>query len=253
MRIGPMKLLHNIEKYIHTKKKPVLANVQDQTNTGSNNLAIRLKNLSKSYKTANGKKVVLDNISFDFPRDKNIGILGRNGSGKSTLLSIIFGRTFPDSGSVEFGDVTVSWPIGGACLNSSLTARDNVKFVCRIYNVDIDYGIDFVKGFTELGQYFEMPVKTFSSGMKAKLVFAMSAMIEFDCYLVDEGFNTGDARLTKKMHERFMGEERKANMIIVSHNPNLIKKFCDSAAILNDGKLQYYEDLEEAISIYKKL
>lgn len=253
MRIGHMKLLHKKKENLYTQETPLITNESGLRKTNNENLAIRLKNLSKSYRTAHGKKVVLDDISFDFPRDKNIGILGRNGSGKSTLLSIIFGRTFADSGSIEFGDITISWPIGGACLNALLTARDNVKFVCRIYNVDINYGIDFVQHFTELGPYFDMPVKTFSSGMKAKLVFAMSAMIEFDCYLVDEGFNTGDTRLTQKMHERFMGDERRANMIIVSHNAKIIRKFCDTAAILHNGKLEYFENVNKAIQKYKKL
>ncbi|MAS86728.1 MAG: ABC transporter ATP-binding protein [Micavibrio sp.] len=236
MKVGHMKLLKKL------KKEPLPENV-----------CIRISNLSKGYRTKSGYHLVLDNISFDFPKDRNIGILGRNGAGKSTLLEIIFGRLFPDAGTIEFGQTKMSWPIGGSCLKASFNAKENIKFICRLYDVNIEEAIEFVRYYADLGKYFDEPVATYSSGMKARLIFALSAMIGFDCYLVDEGFNTGDERLTNIVHERFFGSEKKSNMIMVSHNPAHIRKFCDCAVVLDKGKFQYYDNIEDGITAYQNL
>tara|TARA_Y100001001_G_scaffold79277_1_gene77385 strand:- start:16 stop:705 length:690 start_codon:yes stop_codon:yes gene_type:complete len=214
---------------------------------------IVLENVTKRYRVGKEWHTVLDDISFVMPRDKNLGILGRNGTGKTTLINLIHGQIFPDEGRIDHQGLRLSWPIGAACLTPSLSASDNVRFVARLYNVDQDEAIAFIQDFTELGKFMEMPVTSYSSGMRARLAFALSAMIDFDCYLVDEGFNTTDEKLGRRMKERFQSEDRTANIIVVSHSPGTIKRFCDCAVILDKGKLRYYDDVVEAIEVYKSL
>lgn len=196
---------------------------------------------------------MLDDITFTMPRYKNLGILGRNGSGKTTLLNLIFGQIYPDQGRIDHQNLRLSWPIGAACLTPTLSAADNVRFVARLYNLDQSEALAFIDDFAELGKFMELPVGNFSSGMKARLAFALSAMINFDCYLVDEGFNTTDEKLGRRMEERFKKGSKAANMIIVSHAPNIIKRFCDCAVILHRGKLYYFDEVQDAIDIYKSL
>ena len=154
---------------------------------------IALHNIAKSYPLPRGKKVVLDDVNITFRPGENMGILGLNGAGKSTLMRIIGGAELPDSGKVVRKS-RVSWPIGFAGgFHGSLTGRENLRFTSRIYGSDIRKVTEFVEDFSELGPYMDMPVRTYSSGMKSKLAFGLSMAIGFDFYLIDEAYSVGDA------------------------------------------------------------
>lgn len=216
---------------------------------------IKLKAVSKGYMTKHhGWKQVLDNVTAEIPQNKSIGILGRNGAGKSTLMRLICGLDVPDKGRIDTGNARLSWPLGGQVgMHGSLTGRENIQFVCRIYNRKFQPVFDYVQDFAELGDYMDIAVKTYSSGMKSRLAFGISMALDFDTYLIDEGFSAGDARFRAKTEIIFTEKRKKANIIIVSHNPKTITQFCDSAAILDNGRLILINDLEEAIRIYSAL
>ena len=201
-----------------------------------------------------GWKQVLRGITVEIPRDKSLGILGVNGAGKSTLLSLLSGIELPDKGKIETNGTSLSWPLGGiAGVHGSLTGRENIKFICRLYNRDIEEVTQFVQDFADLGDYLYMPVRTYSSGMKGRLGFGISMAIKFDTYLIDEGFSAGDARFHKKTEEIFAERAKTTNMIVVSHSASTVKRFCNSAGILQKGKLTLYDDVDEAIKIYGNL
>ena len=214
---------------------------------------IRLRNVTKRYRTQAGWKVVLDDVSLDFPVGVSVGILGLNGAGKSTLIRIIGDAEPPDSGRVEC-DQRVSWPLGYAGgFQGNLTARENARFVARIYGEDPRYVEAFTQEFSELGEYFDEPLKSYSAGMQGRFAFSVSLACDFEYYLVDEALETGDARYREKFRMAF--EERRANasVILVSHNEQTIRRNCDMAAILNEGSLVLYEDLKEALREYNIL
>lgn len=214
---------------------------------------LRFHNVSKHYETKEGRRNVLDNLSIDFPRGRNIAILGRNGAGKSTLMRLIAGVEAPSQGQVE-RLTRVSWPIGfGGGVHGQLSGFENCRFIARIYNVDPREVTEFVADFSDLGEYFHMPVRTYSSGMRAKLAFGMSMAIEFDCYLIDELTAVGDEKFRNKCKEVFDTRLAGSDIIMVSHQPGTMKAYCDLAAVLHDGHIRFYENLEEAISIYKEL
>lgn len=214
---------------------------------------IELKNIHMSYRIRSGWHHVLKGVDLDVPSNKSIGILGRNGAGKSTLINIISGVIKPQKGSVKYNGIKMSWPVGRPAFQGSLSAINNIKFICRLLRKPIAETIAYVEDFAELGKYMDMPIKTYSSGMKTRLGFAISMAVDFDCLLVDEGFNAGDARFTKKMNDLFEQKRESTNMICVSHNGNIIKQFCDYSAILRDGKLEIHDNIDEALAIYKKL
>jgi capsular polysaccharide transport system ATP-binding protein len=201
-----------------------------------------------------GWREVLHDINIDLPSDKNLGILGRNGAGKSTLMRLLSGLDLPDKGQINTGGRRLSWPLGaGGGVHGSLTGRENIKFICRIYNKDVDETTKFVQDFAELGDYMYMPVNTYSAGMKSRLGFGISMSVDFDTYLIDEGFSAGDARFQQKTQEIFKEKTLKANMIVVSHSAATIRKFCNAAGILKEGKLTLFDDVEEAIKSYNNL
>ena len=212
---------------------------------------IELVNVSKAYSTISGSNVVLDDISFTFPPRTNIGILGRNGAGKSTLLRIIAGTEQPDGGQVRRSG-TVSWPIvfaGG--FNGSLSGEENCRFVARIYGAEVDEVVGFTMDFAEIGEYFYMPVKTYSSGMRARLAFGLSMAIEFDAYLVDEVTAVGDARFQSKCRKAFEERSGRASVIFVSHNLKTMKDYCTRCAVLSKGRLLHFDSVEEARRVYE--
>lgn len=214
---------------------------------------IQLKNICKSYRTPFGRKVVLDNISITFEKGKSIGILGLNGAGKSTLMRILCGTEKPDSGTV-IRKGRVSWPIGFAGgFHGSLTGRENLRFTSRIYGMDIKKVTEFVEDFAEIGHYMDMPIKTYSSGMKAKLAFGLSMAIGFDFYLIDEAHAVGDATFRKKSVEVFNERKKNSTLIVVSHSPSVVRENCDTAAILFNGSLYQYNDLDSAFSVYNDI
>lgn len=212
---------------------------------------ITLKNVTKAYATKQGPHVVLDDISCHFPAGESVGILGRNGAGKSTLLRILGGAEQPDFGTVQRGG-KVSWPIGfGGAFNGSLTGEENCRFVARIYNEDLDRVVGFTQEFAEVGKHFTMPVRTYSSGMRARLAFGLSMALDFDLYLVDEVTAVGDSNFQAKCREAFREREATAAVIMVSHQWNTIREYCKRCAILDRGRLQMFDDVAEAQAHYE--
>ncbi len=214
---------------------------------------ITLTNVCKRYYTGSSPKVVLDNVSVTFPTGRSVGILGLNGAGKSTLIRIIGDAEPTDSGSI-LRQGNISWPLGYAGgFQNNLTGRDNARFVARIYGESPERIERFTEQFAELGSYFDLPLRTYSAGMRGRFAFSVSLACDFDIYLVDEALETGDARYKEKFRLAF--EERRADssLILVSHNEQTVRRNCDMAAILNEGKITMYDDLKEAFEYYQYL
>jgi capsular polysaccharide transport system ATP-binding protein len=200
-----------------------------------------------------GRKTVIDNLNMTLPTGKSLGLLGRNGAGKSTLMQIIAGTMAPDTGRIV-SDGTISWPVAfGGSFHPAMTGEQNVQFIARIYGVDTEGLIDFVKDFSEVGKHFYMPVRTYSSGMKTRLTFGTSMGIKFDTYLVDETTAVGDARFRRKSRAVFRDRMANSSAILVSHNMNELRDFCDAGIVLHDGKIIYFDDLNEAIEFHEEL
>jgi ABC-type polysaccharide/polyol phosphate transport system ATPase subunit len=211
---------------------------------------ITLTRVSKAYPTRQGKVTVLDQVSLQVAPGEKVGILGRNGAGKSTMIRLISGAEQPDSGSIT-RSMTVSWPIAfGGGFQGALTGLDNLRFICRVYGVDPGDRIGLVEEFAELGRYLREPVKSYSSGMRARLAFAISMAIEFDCFLIDEVVAVGDDRFTSKCQVELFEKRRDRAMIIVSHNHEYIKQHCERVVLLRDGSLTTFDDMDAAYHAY---
>ncbi len=213
---------------------------------------IELRNVTKSYITKYGRYYVYKNVNVLFPEGRNIGIIGPNGAGKSTLLRLIGKIDYPDSGEI-ITNKSISWPVafsGG--FQGSLTGLEIVRFVCMIYGVDGDMQdkIAFVKEFTELGEYFEMPIKTYSAGMKARLAFALSMAFDFDYYLLDEVTAVGDISFRKKCNQILRKKLRKSKIIMTSHDISKLNKFCDLFVIPYKSNLIIFDNFKEAAKFY---
>lgn len=214
---------------------------------------IEFRNVHKSYYLGGVTKVIVNNLSLKFPDDRNIAILGRNGAGKSTLMRLIAGAESVNEGRI-IRRKKVSWPLGfSGGFNGEMTGKENARFVARIYGEDTEEVIAFVEAFSELGPSMKLPIKTYSSGMKARLAFGLSMAIDFGCYLVDEITAVGDARFKKKCSKVFQRKLQTSKIVMISHSETTIKKFCDSAYILENGELNYFEDVDEAIKMHNKL
>ncbi len=213
---------------------------------------IQLNDINKTYPTRSGPVHVLRNVNLTVAAGDRVGILGRNGAGKSTLIRLISGAEFPTSGSISRG-MSVSWPLAfGGAFQGTLTGYDNLRFICRIYGVDPADKIDFVEEFSELGIYLREPVKSYSSGMRARLAFAISMVIEFDCFLIDEIVAVGDTRFHQKCNDELFVKRADRAMIIVSHDSSYIKEHCTRAAVLVDGELHHLPSLDEAFDFYDR-
>lgn len=214
---------------------------------------ISLCNICHGYKTKDGYHTVLNDVNIEFERGHSTAILGLNGAGKSTLIRIIGGAEQPHSGKV-IRTSSVSWPIGfSGCFNGSLTGRENLRFVCRIYGADIRKVSEFVEDFSELGEYMDMPFKTYSSGMRSKLAFGLSLAVGFDFYLVDEAFSVGDVVFRQKAAKALQHLKSQSSLIYVSHSINSVKEHCDRGAVLNNGILHSYDNLADAINEYTRI
>lgn len=208
---------------------------------------IELRNITKLFPLADGHKTVLNNVSAIFGTGSSVALLGRNGAGKSTLLRIISGNIQPTSGEV-LSTGTISYPVGFAgSFHPELSGLQNTRFVARIYGVDTDELVDFVRGFSELGQHFFMPLRTYSAGMRARLSFGVSMGIPFDTYLVDEVTSVGDGAFKEKSVRVFDARREKAGAVVVSHSPPMIRRICNIGAVLEDGNLIMYDDIEAAL------
>jgi capsular polysaccharide transport system ATP-binding protein len=216
---------------------------------------IEIKNLTKSYVTKKGRHYLFKNLSIVFPEKKNIGFLGRNGAGKSTLLRILGGLERQDSGKV-ITDRRISWPVGQSSFQPSLTGRENVRFVAQIYGYsreNVKDRVNYVRDFAEIGDYFDMPVKTYSSGMKSRLAFGLSMAFDFDYFLIDEAFSAGDPAFKQKCKTVMDDKGKNCNFLIVSHSMKPIQEMCDMVLILDKGQVQIFENVNEGIAAYKKL
>jgi capsular polysaccharide transport system ATP-binding protein len=217
---------------------------------------IELKNVIKYFQTKQGKNYILKNVSITIPDHKNIGILGRNGAGKSTLMRMLGQIEFPNSGKI-FSSNTFSWPLGlSGGFVGNMTGRANIKFVCRLYgknNKEIKEIITNIQEFSELGNYFDMPIKTYSSGMRSRLSFGLSLMFDFDYLLIDETLSVGDTRFKKKSKEALMKKIETCSVLLVSHDMETIKNICNAGIVVNHGQMYYFENVEDAILEYENI
>lgn len=214
---------------------------------------ISVRDLHKSYPTRFGEKQVLSGIEFDLRMGERLGILGRNGAGKSTLIRLISGAEKPTSGTIE-RSMSVSWPLAfGGAFQPQLTGIDNIRFITSIYDQDFDRNLAFVEEFAELGPYLNEPVRSYSSGMRARLAFAISMIIEFDCFLIDEIGAVGDARFHDRCNHELFEVRGDRAMVIISHDAAYIREHCNRWAILHQGNLTTYDDFELAYESYKEL
>jgi capsular polysaccharide transport system ATP-binding protein len=212
---------------------------------------IRLRNVTKAYPTGRGRHTVLRDITADFPAGRNVALMGGNGAGKSTMMRLLSGAELPDSGKVV-RRASVSWPLGFAGgLHGSLTGKENLAFIARVY--DQDYGdlLDFVEDFAEIGKFMYQPVKTYSSGMKARLSFGVSMGIKFDYYLIDEVIAVGDPSFKRKC-KIILGEKLKdSTVILISHSSSIMKEFCQHGIVLENGRLIDFPSIDGAIKYYE--
>lgn len=214
---------------------------------------IRLQNVTKVYTTEGHRRVVLDKVSMTLRSDISYGFLGVNGAGKSTMMRLIAGTEDPTRGRVT-RQGKVSWPLGfSGGFHQAMTGKENVVFVSRIYGEDPLRVLDFVDDFAEIGDYINVPVKTYSSGMQARLAFGLSMALQFDTYLIDETTAVGDARFQARCHEAFTARREYANILMVSHDMGALKDYCTHGIVLANGRAMMYEDITEAIEVYRRI
>jgi capsular polysaccharide transport system ATP-binding protein len=214
---------------------------------------IQVRNIHKSYRVHGHSKVVLDGIDLDIPPGHKLAVMGRNGAGKSTLIRLIGRVELPTAGSIQH-TMRVSWPLGfSGAFQGSLTGFDNMRFIGRIYRKDIAALLRTVEGFAELGDALYKPVKTYSSGMRARLAFALSIAIDFDCYLIDEVILVGDQRFHERCREQLFDRHANRALVIASHDTGLLTQICDSAIVLDGGKALHFADVAEAAEVYRNL
>jgi len=217
---------------------------------------IQLLNVTKYFEVKGRRNYLMKEITLSIPERTNVGILGRNGAGKSTLLRMLGGIDFPNRGRIV-ADVDFSWPLGLAGgFQGSLTGRENAQFICRVYSrteQELKETLDFILDFSELGDYFNMPVKTYSSGMKARLAFATSLAFDFDYYLIDETLSVGDPKFRQKCKAALNDLVQQRNFLLVSHAMPVIKQMCDSGIVLSDGQMTYFDRIGDAVAHYQTL
>ena len=211
---------------------------------------LSVEHVSKVYETRRGPYKVFDDISFTLERGRNLGILGRNGAGKSTMIRLISGAERPTSGRILRG-MRVSWPLAFAgAFAHNLTGLDNLKFVCRVYGVSYKPLLPFIEKFTELGKFLREPVVHYSHGMLTRLAFALSMAIEFDCFLIDEAMVVGDARFHERCHYELFQKRKDRAFILVSHDAEAIKTYCENAVVLSGGRLYTFPNVDAAYAFY---
>jgi capsular polysaccharide transport system ATP-binding protein len=214
---------------------------------------IECVNICKEYKHGSHRKQVLNNVNLSVEPGDRVALLGRNGAGKSTLIKLIGGVEMPTSGKIV-RKMSVSWPLGfSGGFQGSLTGYDNARFIARIYRREYAAIRAFIEDFTELGRQLRMPVKTYSSGMRARLAFGLSLAIEFDCYLIDEIIMVGDQNFNQKCQYELLEKRKGRTMILASHSVDLVQKLCNKAILINGGKADTYQDVNAAIDNYTLL
>jgi capsular polysaccharide transport system ATP-binding protein len=217
---------------------------------------IEVRHLTKSYRTLKGRYFVFRDLSFTIEPGRNVALLGRNGAGKSTLLSLLAGRDRPDRGAI-ICDQTLSWPIGlSSAFQGSLTGRENSKFVARVHGVDqahIREIVRYVEDFAEIGTHFDMPVNTYSSGMRGRLAFGLSLAFSFDYYLIDEALSAGDPGFRKKASDALREKISSANIIMATHGMSQVRQMCNTVFLLKNGAIERYDDVNAGIAAYEKI
>jgi capsular polysaccharide transport system ATP-binding protein len=214
---------------------------------------IALDGVAKAYPTAGGRKIVLDDATVEFASGHNFGILGANGAGKSTLIRLLAGSEMPDRGRIS-RHARVSFPLGfGGTFHGALCGRENVAFIARVYGASLAATIRFVEEFAELGEYFDMPVDTYSAGMRARLAFGTCLAIDFDVYLIDEVTEIGDERFRRRCAAAFRERLRRSDIILATHNSHTIRQYCDRGAILAGGRLELFDDIASAFERYRRM
>jgi capsular polysaccharide transport system ATP-binding protein len=210
---------------------------------------IVLDRVYKAYRTIEGRQIVLHDVSMAIPEGRCLGVLGANGAGKSTLIRLLAGTEQPDAGRISRGTKAVSFPLGfGGTMHPKLSGLENVVFLARLYDVDEREATAYVEEFAELGTYYRMPVGTYSSGMRARLAFGACLAIQFDVYLIDEVTSVGDARFRIKCLDAFRQRMDRADVIMVTHDYETMRAYCDIGAVLRDARLTLFDDLEAAIN-----
>ena len=213
---------------------------------------IRLEKVCKSYETRHGERQVLKDISLQLEKGCNVGILGRNGAGKSTLIRLLSGAEAPTSGRIT-RDMRISWPLAfSGAFHGNLSGLDNLKFICRIYGIDHKPVIPFVEEFTELGLYLREPVHHYSTGMISRLAFALCMAIEFDCFLIDEVLVVGDQRFHERCHHELFEKRRDRAFILVTHDQNSIRLYCQRACVLHEGRLHQFGNVDDAYNFFNE-
>jgi capsular polysaccharide transport system ATP-binding protein len=214
---------------------------------------IALDGVAKAYPTAAGRKIVLEDATVEFAPGHNFGILGANGAGKSTLIRLLAGSELPDRGTIS-RHARVSFPLGfGGTFHGALSGRENVAFIARVYGAGRNATLRFVEEFAELGEYFTMPVNTYSAGMRARLAFGTCLAIDFDVYLIDEVTEIGDERFRRKCATAFRERLRRSDIILATHNSHTIRQYCDRGAVLAGGRLELFDDIASAFARYRRM
>lgn len=218
---------------------------------------IEIRKLTKSYlHHRGGRKYIFRDLSFTIPSGRNVAIIGRNGAGKSTLMNLLSKVDTPDSGRI-ITDKSISWPVGlSGGFQGSLSARENVRFIARTQGFrgqELKEKVAFVEEFAEIGEYFDLPTKTYSSGMKGRVAFGLSLAFDFDYYLVDEAMSVGDVHFKTKASDAFKAKVGQANILLVTHGMTQVRTMCDLVIILNEGQATLYDDVEEGIKVYQSL
>ncbi len=216
---------------------------------------LTITDVCKDYHSEIGHGVhrVLSDISFSVARGEKLAVLGRNGAGKSTLIRLLGRVEVPTKGSIE-RLMSVSWPVGlNGGVGGSMTGNDNIRFICRLYNKPVALMREFVDDFAELGKFLAEPVRTYSAGMKARLNFALSLAVDFDCYLVDEIIAVGDHRFQQRSHEELFEKRADRTLILASHMSSTVRDYCSRALVLHRGRGKMFDDLDLAFDIYNDL
>lgn len=215
---------------------------------------IVLEHVHKSYRTIEGRRMVLRDVTVGIPEGRGLGVLGANGAGKSTLIRLLAGTEAPDTGRISRGGRSVSFPLGfSGIMHLRLTGRENMLFLARLYGIDEREAVAYAESFAELGTYFHMPVGTYSSGMRARLAFGACLAVPFEVFLIDEVTSVGDARFRAKCLEAFRQRMDQADVIMVTHDYETMRAYCDAGAVLHDGRLIVFDDIEDAIDHYARM
>jgi capsular polysaccharide transport system ATP-binding protein len=211
---------------------------------------LTVRGLTKQYPLEGRPRVLFRDLSFTLPRNGRLAVMGRNGQGKSTLIKMLGGVIEPTAGDVNWS-MSCSWPMGfGGAFQGGMSGLDNIRFLARIYRRSAKDLIEKVDDFAQLGKSLSMPVKYYSSGMRARLAFGLSLAIEFDCYLIDEIFAVGDALFSKKCEEALFNIRGDRAYIIASHDLNFLRSTCDRGVVIDDGRAKLFDDIDTAVDIY---